>query len=304
MNNQDEAIEFRDDSSVAFYEEGPLSIDVSDEEKAFMRHFYAIVRSGHTSSVALEATTRMIDLNSASYTAWFWRRKSLEFLTSPVDRINSEIAFVDSWCTRNPKNYQVWYHRRWILESVCEYDYDTALLLLSSELARVEELILMEPKHYNAWTHRVFLATRFGLFSSLSELDFTEKMLLDDLRNNSAWNHRRHALTFHDERHADEVEFTVDKIRMAPNNESAWVYLRSLQGWEIHQSVIELMDSLILDSTRCLGESRDAVETHAIFREITGYRDEATRILTSLSNMDLIRHKSLQVRYTDSSKFK
>ena len=61
----------------------------------------------------------------------------------------------------------------------------------------------------------------------------TTKMLEEDVRNNSAWNHRYYVLLETGKMKEDdflekEVDFCLSKIKLAPNNESAWNYLRGI----------------------------------------------------------------------------
>ena len=62
------------------------------------------------------------------------------------------------------------------------------------------------------------------------ELKFVERLLDKDVRNNSAWNQRYYVINstsgFTKEIIDKEVEFTLEKINIATNNESAWNYLK------------------------------------------------------------------------------
>lgn len=52
----------------------------------------------------------------------------------------------------------------------------------------------------------------------------------DDVKNNSAWNQRYFVVNsttgFTEEALSREVEYTLGKIKLLPDNESAWNYLR------------------------------------------------------------------------------
>ena len=147
---------------------------------------------------------------------------------------------LEDWCYQSPKNYQVWYHRRWLVEKLLELAILSKEDLLSPELAAIEDLIHLEPKHYNAWSHRLFLANTFNLLSSSSELNFTKECINRDVRNNSAWSYRRHVLEFvpvgFDMN--QEFEYCIEMIKLAPSNESAWVYLMSLPNWLENEAVV------------------------------------------------------------------
>lgn len=55
-------------------------------------------------------------------------------------------------------------------------------------------------------------------------------LLEDDIRNNSVWNQRYFVINnttgFTDETIAKEVEYTINKIKVVTENESAWNYLK------------------------------------------------------------------------------
>jgi protein farnesyltransferase/geranylgeranyltransferase type-1 subunit alpha len=55
-------------------------------------------------------------------------------------------------------------------------------------------------------------------------------MILMDVRNNSAWNYRYYVLFSNPDKPSKEtldheIEFTKNKIQLAPNNSSGWSYL-------------------------------------------------------------------------------
>ena len=272
-----------------------LVISISDSDQSIMTAFYLLIETGDTSHQAFELSEKVLNLNSASYTAWLWRRKCI-INDLCVDHLLSELTFADSWCIRNPKNYQVWYHRRWLFERIQAIAPERVPDIVSSELERVAELITAEPKHYNAWTHRLFLATRFGLLSSLPELEVSAEMIDLDPRNNSAWSYRRHLINFHSLIVPHEISFTLSRINIAPNNESAWAYLRSLDGWSNNSGVQEVIESIVDKASRLtppFSSYRDATETLAILHEMRESRDVSASLLVQLSGADSVRQKSL-----------
>lgn len=103
------------------------------------------------------------------------------------------------------------------------------------ELATEEKVFLafmirQDSKNYHCWQQRQWLVNDFNEFDE--ELDYTEELIDDDIRNNSAWNHRyyviRNTTGFVDPVLDSETRFTCHKIRLAPNNESAWNYLKGI----------------------------------------------------------------------------
>lgn len=72
----------------------------------------------------------------------------------------------------------------------------------------------------------------YGVFFSLfdGELEYVDSLLQTDIRNNSAWNQRYFVVNnttgFKEEVVSREIDYTLNKINIAKENESAWNYLR------------------------------------------------------------------------------
>lgn len=105
---------------------------------------------------------------------------------------------MDTFADENPKNYQIWQHRRVIVAMIGDG---------SREKEFCEKIFEEDAKNYHAWAHRqvlrgidgwwfvsyAFLSHRqwavqtFNLWDG--EIEFVDKCLEEDVRNNSAWNH-------------------------------------------------------------------------------------------------------------------
>lgn len=71
-------------------------------------------------------------------------------------------------------------------------------------------------KRFNQWQH---------------EMEDTDTLIKSDVRNNSAWNHRFFVFKCAPDGPnkpdvRTEVLYTLDKILLAPSNESPWQYLK------------------------------------------------------------------------------
>ena len=220
----------------------------------------------------------------------------------------SHASCLDEWCHKTPKNYQVWFHRRWLIERLLEHGVLTKEHLYTNELERIHEFIENEPKHYNAWTHKLFLATIFDIFSRdpNAELAFTEKYIELDVRNNSAWSYRRHCIEkiYTSDQLHDEIEFTLRHISKSISNESPWVYLRSLPSWFLHDG-LETFCERILNNDRMDESSptdlRHVGDTLAIIYESTGRISRAREIRDQLASIDPNRQSFDQYRNTKLS---
>lgn len=202
-------------------EEGPnavVQIAYSEKFKDVYDYFRAILAKGEKSERALELTARAISFNPANYTVWQFRREILQALDKDVAE---EMKYLSMIITEQQKNYQVWHHRR----ALIEWSKDP-----SQELKFTSKIINHDQKNYHAWQHRQWVIKEFNQWEN--ELDYVDRLLTIDLRNNSAWNQRyfviKHTTGFTDEVLNNEIEYTLNKIDKALHNESAWNYLRGV----------------------------------------------------------------------------
>jgi len=96
-----------------------------------------------------------------------------------------------------------------------------------------------DAKNYHTWSYRQWI---LGYFTGdrdvwLGELPFVDEMLSHDVRNNSAWHHRYFVVWGSGIREGEEdrgqvlsreLTYVKQKISLAPNNPSAWNYLRGV----------------------------------------------------------------------------
>eukprot|EP00698_Gefionella_okellyi_P006606 TRINITY_DN1592_c0_g1_i2.p1 TRINITY_DN1592_c0_g1~~TRINITY_DN1592_c0_g1_i2.p1 ORF type:complete len:221 (+),score=27.99 TRINITY_DN1592_c0_g1_i2:366-1028(+) len=132
-----------------------------------------------------------------------------------------EFAFTELIARNSPKNYQLWYHRRWCVERTRDF---------SAELSFTARALAEDSKNYHVWTHRQWVISEFKLWAT--ELDYVESLLVEDIRNNSAWNQRYYVISntsgWTDDVRAQETQYALAKIAQAPHNESPWNYLRGI----------------------------------------------------------------------------
>lgn len=227
-----------------------VAIDYRPEYVDAHDYFRAILQSGEVSRRALDLTAECLRMNGANYTVWHRRWALVEALAAAEaerwassdtrgeesDRdekpskslFDLEFAYAAAMALENPKNYQVWNHMRLV---------SAVLGKASAErnLTATKEALDLDAKNIHAWTHRGWVAKSFGLQDA--ERHFTEAMIKRDVRNNSAWN-QRFVVTFSEndqvtnealKRTVDsELAFVSRKIEIAPDNESAWNYLRGV----------------------------------------------------------------------------
>jgi hypothetical protein len=111
--------------------------------------------------------------------------------------LTEELAKTQLWAGTNPKNFQLWQHRR----ALCA---EVGPKAAEGELAFTASVFREDPKNYHAWSHRRWvistlvvapvrgLETAAALYGRLEaeELTFLEALIAADVRNNSAWTHR------------------------------------------------------------------------------------------------------------------
>lgn len=284
----------------------PARITLDRHRNITMEKFYAAVQLrmlslnsvrlnlGDLSETTLTLTREMISMNNSSYTAWALRRKCLE--EQDDTGILQEVGFVDDWCEKSPKNYQVWFHRRWLVEALLHRGLKSIPDLISSECSALKRLIDTEPKHYHGWGHRMYIANLFSLFESHSELEFSIRYISQDVRNNSAWNHRRRAIRNHPYLLNDEIGFAVSQISLCLGNESAWVYLRSLEGWHKHEKVIKFFASSLIYEQGTYLLYRHAIESFAMCLNLDGKSEKGLELIQQLRKQDKNRENVLALR--------
>jgi hypothetical protein len=163
----------------------------------------AVLAKQEFSERALALTEAAIDLNQSFYSTWQHRRQCLRFLKCDLSK---ELARVAEWGGKNPKNFQLWQHRR-ALSS------DIGRAAAMPELVYTSAVIAEDAKNYHAWSHRRWVLQSLCLpaisaheghtaesahegtlppWETLRglELDWVDVLLDADARNNSAWTHR------------------------------------------------------------------------------------------------------------------
>jgi protein farnesyltransferase/geranylgeranyltransferase type-1 subunit alpha len=114
------------------------------------------------------------------------------------------------------------------------------------------EMLAQDSKNYHVWTYRQWLVRHFNLWDSEREIRDVETLINADVRNNSAWNHRyllrfapregpvagmpggvtadeKGRLDVVDEEFIDaELDYAKEKILLAPENRSPWLYARGV----------------------------------------------------------------------------
>lgn len=194
-------------------------------------YFRGIVKKGEKSPRVLELTEAIIRINPAHYSAWQYRYETLLELSADL---TTELKLMDELGVKFLKNYQVWHHRRLLV---------TLTKSPRAELEFIQKGLEVDEKNYHTWSYRQWLLAHFdGITSDQGniwdgELNFVDVMLTKDVRNNSAWHHRFFVVWGCGTREGEEDRLEVfrreliyvkQSISIAPNNSSAWNFLRGI----------------------------------------------------------------------------
>jgi protein farnesyltransferase/geranylgeranyltransferase type-1 subunit alpha len=271
-----------------------------------MSYLRAVMKANEHSERCLKLTEHIISMNPSHYTVWLYRAAIVFALGKSIP---DEIAWLNEVALANLKNYQIWHHRHLLVENhypSIASDADAVARFAASEREFLERILAEDTKNYHVWSYRSYLVNKLNLFGDAAELASVERMIDDDVRNNSAWSHRFFLVFSHPDRStpglaatepdpkvpADivdrEVAYAQEKIRLAPQNQSPWNYLRGVLvkgGRKLAE-----VKTFVTEFVAGLGEGEDEENvrsTHALdlLAEIyaeEGKRDEADLCLKRL----------------------
>ena len=224
-------------------DDGPGVVCCIDYPPGFTKaydYFRAVIQQHELSPRVFGLTSLCLQQNPANYTVWHVRRQcfirlllqqeeeeeqqppqpdNIQTGTGLVSQDNEnpnasdhskellmkELTFAADLGGSNPKNYQVWYHRRSLLSLMIEKikksdsssTYTTTIVptflpeMCEAELSYINSVLRIDGKNYHAWSHRQwFVLTLHQRSVYESELSYTAQLIERDIRNNSAWNHR------------------------------------------------------------------------------------------------------------------
>ena len=196
-----------------------LKIKYSKKEIEIMDIFRGLLQTKELSPRVYNFTALVIEHFPTNYCAWLVRRKCIQEVKE-LDA-KKELYWLDLQMVENQKNYQIWHHRKLIIEKLNDPSHEKAVL---------KEVFFDEPKNFHAWSHRIWMIRRFNNVEG--EFDFIEDMLKDDVKNNSVWNYRFFLVQFVNNNKIDkniveqEIKYAIEKIKFCPVNECPYCYIR------------------------------------------------------------------------------
>ncbi|KAK7734348.1 CAAX geranylgeranyltransferase alpha subunit [Botryosphaeria dothidea] len=225
MPDYAESDEWKDVEPIPLDEGGPnalAAIAYPEEYEEAMSYLRAIMAKNEMSDRALDLTEDIIHYNPAHYTVWLYRAKIVLALGKDLRK---ELDWLNAAALKNLKNYQIWHHRQTIVDNLADP---------TGEQEFIARMLTKDSKNYHVWSYRQWLVGRFNLWDK-GEIEAVEALLREDVRNNSAWNHRWFLVfggnsdNFSEKKVLDrEMDYAKAAIRLAPQNQSPWNYLRGL----------------------------------------------------------------------------
>jgi protein farnesyltransferase/geranylgeranyltransferase type-1 subunit alpha len=139
-------------------DDGPnpvVAIQYTDQFRDTMDYFRAVLANNEMSARALSLTEDVIHQNAGNYTVWAFRRAVIDSIGRDW---NEELLWVTGLAESNPKNYQIWQHRRSCLEKCCggEVTGQAEIDFLNEFLTSDE---MDDAKNYHAWAHRQWVVS-------------------------------------------------------------------------------------------------------------------------------------------------
>ena len=221
MKNEDIINQFDDISPVQQFSDQVqiLKIKYSKNDRKLLDIFRGVLVSKEISVRVYNLTTLVIKNFPANYVAWIVRRQCLNQIKE-IDA-KEELNWLDKQMVENQKNYQIWHHRKLLIELLNDASHEKKVL---------DNVFESEPKNFHAWSHRIWMIRRFNNVEG--EFDFIESMLKSDVKNNSVWNYRFFLIQFVNKNNIDkniveqEIKYAIEKIKFCPINECPYCYIR------------------------------------------------------------------------------
>ncbi|ORY71706.1 protein prenylyltransferase [Pseudomassariella vexata] len=270
--------------------EGALAaISYPEDYAESMSYLRAVMAAQEYSPRCLKLTEDIIFMNPAHYTVWLYRFSIVQALKISI---LEELAWLNNVALEHLKNYQIWHHRQLLIDhyypSIADAP-DDIKILANSERDFLMQMFAEDAKNYHVWSYRQYIVHKLSMWDQV-ELQSIEGMIDEDVRNNSAWSHR-FFLVFSNPSYATEdshstehdpkvpaeiidreIRYAQEKIKLAPQNQSPWNYLRGVlvKGGRKLGSVKGYVEEYVKD----LGEESEAVRSsHALDQLADTYKE-------------------------------
>ena len=266
-----------------------LEIEYSEKNKKLMNIFRYILNTKEISLRVFNLTTEIINISPWTYEIWVVRRKCLSDLKEL--NINNEIDFVNFIIISYPKIYQIWHHRRLLIDKLNDCSHEKNI---------IQKILDEDSKNFHCWSHRIWMIRRFNNIEG--EFEFIEKMLENDIKNNSVWNYRFFLVEYINGKNMNkniiknEIKYAFNKMIICPLNESPFNYILGYIN-KYKLKYIEIKNEIKVIKIKCDEEKEDINKYIFFLRILLEYYEEDKNIskfndtIEKLIKIDFIRKK-------------
>ncbi|XP_073824010.1 rab geranylgeranyltransferase subunit alpha [Musca autumnalis] len=198
----------------------------------------------------LAYTTPILQRNPDVSTLWNIRREcilaklkkikeeeDMELEERILNVLETEISLTEQCLLVNPKSYNIWHHRMWLLEQSPKANWQREVMLCNKYLK-------MDERNFHTWDYKRYVVEKAQVPKE-EELDFCTEKIKVNFSNYSSWHHRSLLLPalypyegdakpkrpMSEEKLKEELEMVLTAAFTDPYDSSAWFYQRWLLGY-------------------------------------------------------------------------
>ncbi|XP_057328588.1 geranylgeranyl transferase type-2 subunit alpha [Microplitis mediator] len=156
-----------------------------------------------------------------------------------IELLNKELILTENCLHKNPKSYNLWHQRHWVIHRLPEAKW-------KSELELCNKCLNLDDRNFHCWDYRQQLVKNAGV-PNQNEFEFSELKIMGNLSNYSSWHYRSKIISnaFSDEtenlsicheKYNKELDLVINAIFTDPNDSSAWLYQRWLLEYNMFKA--------------------------------------------------------------------
>ena len=251
-------------------DDDPFPVAFKPEYEKLNGTLHALMEAGEHSERAVKVANAVILEVTSRYIAWGYK---FEILADIGYDFATEIQIINYILNSNPKCYQAWFYRRWLVDRE-----STA----PDEISYIRDILSNDQKNFHAWSYIIWFGERWS--KSREVYDLACSFLSTDCRNNSAWNVRRTAGQACGVDASREFQDVTEVLRKVSQNEGACNFLFALLDDDatLQPAVRELANELIEKNPK----NRYAL---MLLLKVTGDRTEIENLCDRLIEADPLR---------------
>nr|CAH0106996.1 unnamed protein product [Daphnia galeata] len=204
--------------------------------KTAMNLIFSKRKSGELDDEILKITGQVLTENPDISTLWNIRKETIlkikDAMPDLIDSyISKELALTEQCIRVNPKSYNSWFHRSWVLDQGSSVDFHNEFLLC-------DKCLELDERNFHCWDYRRIIVQK-SKTSLENELQFSTDKIQKNFSNYSSWHYRSELLPriypsssdeslLDDQKLAEECNLVQNAIFTDPNDQSAWFYQRWL----------------------------------------------------------------------------